>query len=45
MSQRIQEKLKDIIENHRVPSLPDKTVAALNRIKEKGEKELAARKA
>jgi trimethylamine--corrinoid protein Co-methyltransferase len=45
MSQRIQEKLRDIIENHRVPSLPDKTVAALNRIKEKGEKELAARKA
>jgi hypothetical protein len=45
MSERIQEKIQDIIENHRVPPLPDKTVAALNRIKEKGEKKLAARKA
>ena len=43
ISQRIQERLKDIIENHHVPSLPDKALAALDRIKQKGEKELTAR--
>jgi trimethylamine--corrinoid protein Co-methyltransferase len=41
MYQRIQEKLKDIIENHQVPPLPGKTVTALRRIKRKGEKELS----
>jgi len=40
MYQRIQEKLKDIIENHQVPPLPDKTLAALQDIKQRGEKEL-----
>jgi trimethylamine--corrinoid protein Co-methyltransferase len=40
MYQRIQEKLKDIVENHQVPPLPAKTVAALQRIKRQGEKEL-----
>jgi trimethylamine--corrinoid protein Co-methyltransferase len=43
ISQRIQEKLKDIIETHTVPSLPDKTLAALDRIKQKAEKALAVR--
>ena len=42
---RIQEKLEDIIENHHVPQLPDKTLAALERIKQKGEKELCGRQA
>jgi len=32
MCQRIQEKLKEIIENQEVPSLPGKTVVALQRI-------------
>jgi len=41
MAQRIQEKLLDILENHRVQSLPDKTLQALSVIREKGEKELA----
>ena len=41
MYQRIQEKLGDIIENHQVPSLPAKTLASLERIKQKGEKELS----
>jgi trimethylamine:corrinoid methyltransferase-like protein len=36
MSRRIQERLKDIIEKHQVPSLPDKILAALDRIKQKG---------
>jgi trimethylamine--corrinoid protein Co-methyltransferase len=40
MYQRIQEKLKNIIDSHQVPPLPDKTLAALERIKQKGEKEL-----
>lgn len=41
MYQRIQEKLADIIENHTVPSLPDKILAELQRIKRQGEKELS----
>ena len=43
MYQRIQEKLKDIIENHRAPALPDKTLAALQDIKQRGEKELTGK--
>jgi trimethylamine--corrinoid protein Co-methyltransferase len=43
MFQRIQEKLKDIVENHQVPPLPDKTLAALQDIKLRGEKELTAK--
>ncbi len=43
MYQRIQEKLKDIIENHKVPPLPDKTLAALQAIKQRGEKELTGK--
>jgi trimethylamine--corrinoid protein Co-methyltransferase len=41
--QRIQEKLKDILDNHPVPPLPDKTLAALKDIKQRGEKELTAK--
>jgi trimethylamine--corrinoid protein Co-methyltransferase len=40
MAARIQEKLEDIIKNHQTLSLPDKTLAALSKIKKKGEKEL-----
>jgi len=40
MAARIQDKLEEIVKNHRAPSLPDKTLAALNKIKQKGEKEL-----
>ena len=40
MAARIQEKLEEIIKNHQAPPLPDKTMAALNQIKKKGEKEL-----
>jgi len=43
MYQRIQEKLKDILENHKVPPLPDKTLAALKDIKQRGEKELTGK--
>ena len=37
---RIQEILKDILEHHTVPSLSDKILTALDRIKQNGEKEL-----
>ncbi len=40
LATRIQEKLEDIVKNHAAPSLPDKTVAALKAIRQKGEKEL-----
>jgi len=40
MAARIQEKLNDIVEHHKVSPLPDKTIAALDRIKHNGEKEL-----
>lgn len=43
MYQRIQERLKDIIENHTVPPLPDNTLAALQDIKQRGEKELTGK--
>jgi trimethylamine--corrinoid protein Co-methyltransferase len=43
MYQRIQEKLKDIIENHEVPLLSDKTLAALKEIKQRGQKELTGK--
>jgi trimethylamine--corrinoid protein Co-methyltransferase len=41
MAARIQEKLEDIVKNHKAPPLPDKTLATLSEIKKKGEKELA----
>lgn len=41
MATRIQEKLEDIVKNHEAPSLPDKTLAELKTIRQKGEKELA----
>jgi trimethylamine--corrinoid protein Co-methyltransferase len=41
--QRIQDKLKEIVENHRVPALSDKTLATLQDIKQRGEKELTKR--
>jgi len=40
MATRIQEKLEDIVKNHEAPSLPDKTLAALKAIRQKGEREL-----
>jgi len=40
MAARIQEKLENIIKHHQAPSLPGKTLAALSKIKKKGEKEL-----
>jgi trimethylamine--corrinoid protein Co-methyltransferase len=40
MATRIQENLEDIVKNHQAPSLPDKTLAALQAIRRKGEKEL-----
>jgi trimethylamine--corrinoid protein Co-methyltransferase len=40
MAQRIQEKLKEILDNHKIPPLPTKTVAALHKIKSNGEAEL-----
>jgi len=41
MAQRIREQVVDIIESHEVPPLPDQTVAALTRLKQKGEEELS----
>ncbi|HEA67388.1 MAG TPA: hypothetical protein ENI07_11280 [Desulfobacterales bacterium] len=40
MAGRIQEKLRVILKNHEAPPLSDKTLAALNQIKQKGEREL-----
>jgi trimethylamine--corrinoid protein Co-methyltransferase len=40
MNTRVQEKLQDIIKNHETSSLPGKTLAALKKIRQKGEKEL-----
>ncbi|MBW2430976.1 MAG: trimethylamine methyltransferase family protein [Deltaproteobacteria bacterium] len=40
MAQRVQEKIQDILANHEVPALDDKTIEALKTIRKKGEKEL-----
>jgi len=40
MSQRVAEKVRSIIETHKVPPLLDKTLAALEKLKISGEKEL-----
>lgn len=41
MAEVIQERLKDIVENHSVPELPGKTLEAIRKIREAGEKEFA----
>jgi len=43
MEQRIREKIKEILATHKVSPLPDSTLAAIDRIKTKGEKELIRR--
>jgi trimethylamine--corrinoid protein Co-methyltransferase len=43
MGQRVAEKVREILETHQVPSLSDKTLAALERITLKAEKDLNAR--
>jgi len=40
MAQRIRERVVEIIESHQVSPLPDKTVAALTKLRQKGEEEL-----
>ena len=40
MEQRIREKIKEILATHKVPPLPASTLAAIDRIKTEGEKEL-----
>jgi trimethylamine--corrinoid protein Co-methyltransferase len=40
MSRRVQEKVKAILDTHKVPLLPDKTLAALEKLKLDGEREL-----
>lgn len=40
MSQRVSERVREIIESHHVPPLPDDILSALQELKRKGEKEL-----
>jgi trimethylamine--corrinoid protein Co-methyltransferase len=42
MAQRVAERTREIIETHKVPALREKTLAALEDLKVKGEKELTA---
>jgi trimethylamine--corrinoid protein Co-methyltransferase len=42
MAQRIQEKLVEIVETHRVPDLPEGVTAAVERLQREGEAELTA---
>jgi trimethylamine--corrinoid protein Co-methyltransferase len=44
LADRIQEQLEDIVKNHAAPSLPDKTLTALETIRQKGEKEMLKEK-
>ena len=43
MGVRVQEKVKEILETHQIPSLPDNTLSALEKLKLDGEKELIER--
>jgi trimethylamine--corrinoid protein Co-methyltransferase len=43
MAQRVREKVKELVESHEIPPLPDKTVAALEELKRQGEKELTGK--
>jgi trimethylamine--corrinoid protein Co-methyltransferase len=42
-AERIQEKLKIILQEHQAPELPDKVLAAMDSIKRKGEEELTSK--
>ncbi len=42
MAQRIQERLADILDHHKVPELPEKVLTAMKEIREAGVKELTA---
>ncbi len=44
MCQRIKEELRKIVETHKIPLLPDKTLAALEKIKKDRDKEIAEAK-
>jgi len=43
MGARVQEKVKNILETHKTPPLPDRTLSALEKLKLGGEKELTER--
>jgi trimethylamine--corrinoid protein Co-methyltransferase len=43
MSMRVRAKVKELLETHKLPPLPDKTLAALEKLKRDGEKELTAK--
>jgi trimethylamine:corrinoid methyltransferase-like protein len=40
LAARVQEQLTDIVKTHAAPALKDKTLAALQTIRQKGEKEM-----
>ena len=40
MAQRVHDKTLEIVESHQAPPLPDKTLAALEQLKRRGEEEL-----
>ena len=43
MGVRVQEKVKNILDTHKIPPLPDRTLSALEKLKLGGEKELTER--
>jgi trimethylamine--corrinoid protein Co-methyltransferase len=43
MAQRVPEKVREIVETHEVPPLPDETVAALEKLRRQGEEELTGK--
>jgi trimethylamine:corrinoid methyltransferase-like protein len=45
MSQRIREKVKNLVDHYEVPPLPDKVLIAIEQIKRRGEAELTKQQA
>jgi hypothetical protein len=43
MAQRVRERVREIVEGHEAPPLPDETVAALEKLRCRGEEELIGR--
>ncbi len=43
MAQRVRERVREIVEGHEAPPLPEETVAALEKLRRRGEEELTAK--
>jgi len=43
MAQWVREKVKELVDSHQIPPLPDKTVTTLDKLRRQGEEELTGK--